>query len=235
MSEPNYLHPFWTPERTNQFWPVIKAQAHGRDAIRDAHNALSDDFKIALTKTLVEGRVPMIASSAFVLPVLSEAGCQAILDRSQAYEWAENHDGEAEPYRMLEAVYSAVDPQFGTMLHSVLMSGLAPWWMMIRGRLPTRTASLQLAQYSADDRAEGAAHCDRDSNYSCVISLNPHEFEGGGTTVIDGLVGEFNIPKLPQGYGLFFDGRDVIHKGAPVTKGTRKLLVSWSNNFNDAW
>ena len=155
----------------------------------------------------------MIASSAFVLPVLSPEGCQAILDRAHAYDWSENHDGEAEPYRMLEAVYAAVDPEFGTMLHSVLMSGLAPWWMMTRGRLPTRTASLQLAQYSADDRAGGEFHRDRDSNYSCVISLNPDEYEGGGTDIRDGLIGEFHLPRLPQGYGLFFDGRGIIHRG----------------------
>jgi len=235
MHKPNYLHPFWTNERTEAFWPVIKAQANGRDAIRDAYTTLPDDLRIDLATAVADGRVPMIASSAFVLPILSPEGCQAILDRSTSYQWAENVEGEEEPYRMKEAVYTAVDPEFGAMLHSVLMTGLAPWWLMLRGRLPSQLASLQLAQYSADDRAGGAFHVDRDSNYSCVISLNPDEYEGGGTDIMDGLIGEFHLPKLPQGYGLFLDGRSLIHRGAPVTMGTRKLLVAWANDNADIW
>jgi len=231
----NFLHPFWCPERTEAIWPVIKAQAHGRDAIRDAYAALPDDLRIDLSTAVADGRVPMIASSAFVLPILSPEGCQAILERSTSYQWAENVEGEEERYRMKEAVLSAVDPEFATMLGSVLMTGLAPWWLMLRGRLPSQLASLQLAQYSADDRAEGAFHVDRHSDYSCVINLNPDEYDGGGLEIMDGLIGEFRVPKLPQGYGIFFDGQRLIHRGVTVTSGIKKILVAWANTNNDIW
>ena len=175
----------------------------------------------------------MLATSAFVLPVLSAEGCQAICQRSERYAFTPN-EMEDDEHRIAEAVLSEVDPEFDATLRSVLMTGLAPWFLMLWGRLPSQIASLQIAHYNPDQHTETAMHIDRDSSYTAVIALNPGEFEGGGTAIADGLCGNFHIPPLPIGHALIFDGQRTLHRGLP-TGGNRKLLVVWSNQNDDVW
>ncbi len=235
MTALNFLHPFWTPALSSAFAPIVSANAHGREAVRAAYATLPDEHRVDLARVIAAGRLPMLATSAFVLPVLSPEGCEAILARSEGYDWRENIDAEDEPYRMKEAVLAKVDPDYHSFIRSVLMTGASPWMLMITGRLPSVLETIQLAQYSADERAEGCAHIDRNSDYSVVINLNPGDYEGGSLIMRDGLIGDFEVPKLPTGYGLFFDGSKVMHHGAKVTKGTKKILVVWASTTNDKW
>ncbi len=54
MTETNYLNDFWTPARTEAFYPVIRANSRGRDAIRKAYGAVDDAVKLDLMKTIGE-------------------------------------------------------------------------------------------------------------------------------------------------------------------------------------
>lgn len=232
----NYLNPCWTQERLDAFWTVAQAQfaGRGRKGIIEAFEGMPADIRDWARATAIQGRIHTVAAPAFVLPILSHEGCDAILAQADSYTWKENEEEEHE-YQMKEAVIAHLDPEFDKMLKSVLIEGAMPWVLMTRGRLPRDFSSLQLAQYSADDRAHGSLHIDRDSNYTCVISLNPEAFEGGGTVIIDSLIGHYTMPPLPKGYGLFFDGSTTLHAGLPVTKGTRKILTAWCHTKDDNW
>jgi hypothetical protein len=233
VSESSYLSPFWTRDLVEAFGPVIEVNNHGRVAIREAYANLDPEHRATLTQMVANGRLPLIAGQAFALPVLSEAGCEAICAKSASYAYTPN-DVEAAENRIAEAVLAETDPEYGGFLQSVLITGLAPWFLMVWGRLPSQMASLQIAHYNPDQHSETGFHIDQDSNFTAVISLNPGEFEGGGTSVADGLVGDFNIPPLPAGMALIFDGQRTLHRGLP-TAGNRKLLVVWSNQHADVW
>lgn len=229
----NYLADCWTRQRLDDFHPVVRANQNGREAIRRAYAVMPEETRIWATETTSTGRLPMLATSAFVVPVLSPEGCRAICERSDDYDWSVN-DKEAPEHQIKEAVLDSVDPEFFALMQSVLIEGLSPWLMMVWGRLPSQISSLQLAHYNPSGPDQTAMHIDRDSQYTAVISLNPGEFEGGGTAIADGLIGDYVIPPLPVGHALVFDGRRVLHRGLP-TIGNRKLLVLWSHQDNDNW
>lgn len=229
----NYLHDFWTGDLVDAFHPVIRASVHGRDAIRATYAAVDETVRLKLTETVANGRLPLLATSAFVLPILSAEGCRDVVERSTTYVHTPNAD-ELPAYQINEAVLAEVDPDFDALMQRVLMTALSPWFLMIWGRLPSHLSSLQIASYDPETIAETALHIDRDSSFTAVISLNPHEFDGGGTMIADGLVGDFTIPPLPTGHALIFDGQRTLHRGLPAM-GNRKLLVIWADQSEDIW
>lgn len=95
---------------------------------------------------------------------------------------------------------------------------------------PYAIGSIQVAQYTADDIPGTAMHHDQDSDVTLVVNLGS-EFEGGGTEVAAGLFDDAPIvvPPLKKGHAMFFLGKTRMHRGLPVTSGTRTLLVHWSN------
>lgn len=43
-----------------------------------------------------------------------------------------------------------------------------------------------------------------------------------------GLGEPFEVPQLPVGHAMLFQGSRTLHKGREVTEGARNLLVFWS-------
>ncbi len=222
-----WLNDIWTAERLHAFTPLL-TNPTDRQSLADKWKMIPEDDRDWLCRSIEAARIPTICAPAFVLPVLSSQACQELIQRSHAYDWTENED-EAEAYRMPEVVLQHVDPACDGEVKRAMFAGLAPWLIGIWGRLPDTYASVQLARYSPDERQQGNYHIDDDADYTAVIALN-NDFQGGGTAIVDGMVGEWTIPPVPPGFALVFDGKRTLHKGLPVTQGTRYLLTVWAEN-----
>jgi len=225
-----WLNKEWTPARLNALAGVT-AERGGRLAMRERFGEIDPTAQAWVLETVLNGRVPLVASSAWIVPVLSPEAADFLLEETQFLDWFPNEE-EEQAYQIPEIILSEQAPYLDQLVKDALWRGLAPWIAAIYGRLPARYASVQMTQYHEDATHEGHFHIDQDSDYSAVIALN-NDFTGGGTTIVDGLFGEFSIPPLPPGYALLFDGRRVFHKGNSVTSGTRHLLTVWANNDED--
>jgi predicted 2-oxoglutarate/Fe(II)-dependent dioxygenase YbiX len=87
-------------------------------------------------------------------------------------------------------------------------------------------SSIQLANYNVKDKKQGAWHHDESSDMSVVVPLNTGEYEGGGTE----FHGLGKLSPLPTGHALIFPSFTKMHRGLPVVKGDRFLLVFWLHN-----
>jgi hypothetical protein len=230
-----WLHESWTAERGKALSVLFEANTtRSRDAITAAWQSIPDEHRAWLGDTLKQNRLPLSCVAAFMVPVLSEEACKHIVEKGETCIWEEHEDEEPE-YRMPEVVLAHADPVFDAQVKRALYAGLGPWLLGIWGRLPSRYTSVQLTRYSeADDRTQGGYHIDRDSDYTAVIALND-DFAGGGTTLVDGLLGEIHLPPVPVGWALVFDGKRTLHKGRHVTAGTRRLLTVWADNQDGIW
>jgi len=86
----------------------------------------------------------------------------------------------------------------------------------------------QLARYTLDTTAKGSWHTDNDSDFTLTVALSDTH-KGGGTAIkLPGRLGEIEVPQLPVGHALVFQGKFMPHKGLPVLGGNRDLLVYWS-------
>jgi hypothetical protein len=229
----SFLNPEWTPDRVKAFRSVTLASPDHREGIIQAFAALPADIRSWAGETIQRARMPLLSASVFVVPVLSPEACAEIVAKASLYPYSTNSQEDA-PFQCEEAVLATVDALAERLIRNHLADALAPWLLMIYGRLPSAYASIQLARYSPTATAETSLHIDQDSNYSAVIALN-EDFEGGGLEIVDGLLGSIVIPPLPVGYAILFDGRRVFHRGAKVTSGTRHILTIWANDDNDRW
>lgn len=94
---------------------------------------------------------------------------------------------------------------------------------------PEAIGSIQAAQYSVEEQPGTVFHHDYHSDVTLVVNLGT-AFEGGGTEVAPGLFQEgVTVPPLKKGHAMFFKGKTQLHRGLPVTEGTRTLLVHWAN------
>ena len=84
-------------------------------------------------------------------------------------------------------------------------------------------ATIQIANYNLAETGMGHWHHDDSADISVVVPLNPGSYTGGGT--------EFHnhgkLKPLPNGHGLIFPSFTHSHRGLPVSKGDRYLLVFW--------
>lgn len=226
MGIEDWIHPEWIPHYKH-IAPLVKAATGDKyEDVVEAFHSMPQETKEWLLVTLMNGKVQTLTGPAFVVPVLSVEACNYLKDRE--YEFEENIAGELEEYRIPEVVLEFKDPELFMTLFKKLSYCLAPWYAMIWSSQPSNITSIQLANYNPRRREKGNWHIDRDSNFTAVVSLNPEEFEGGGTQIADGPFGIIDLPPLPKGYALIFDGQRTYHQGMPVTKGDRKLLVIWA-------
>ena len=227
-----WLNQAWTEDRLAAFADLITEQG-GRAAIRERWKEIPDEDRAWLSDFIQAGRLPTSCTPVFALPVFSPEACAYLIERTKALHWSENED-EEEAYRMPELVLGHTDRALDEEVKRALFAGLAPWLIGIWGRLPSTYASVQMTRYNPAEREGGNYHIDNDADYTAVIALNG-DFEGGGTAIVDGLVGELPMPPLPPGFALIFDGKRTLHKGLPVTAGTRYLLTVWAANDANSW
>lgn len=225
------LHPEWTKDRAKAFETVVRSPYGDRQELIQAYSAIPAVHQQWMAETVLRGCVPLVGGNAYIVPVFSEGFCRQITQWADDRVWAEN-EGELPDYRMEEIVVAHHDEDYDQYLKTVLMYGLAPFLACIYGKVPDAWNSVQLTRYSAANRQGGAYHVDATSKYTAVIALNTGEFDGGGTTMWNGVFAEQHVPALPTGCALIFRGREIFHKGAPVTRGTRKLLTIWADDYD---
>jgi hypothetical protein len=175
---------------------------------------------------LLNGLVPTYGGPVYRLPILTEKQCDWILTCAESYDFTPNYE-EAKDYRIEEAILETVDPELYLDLKVNLLPVLNAWCLMINSRPITKVESLQIALYRPEGTPGTGWHHDVVSDFTCVISLNPDEFEGGGTGIRNSPDNWVQLEPLQKGWGLVFDGRSVQHRGMSVTDGERLLLVCW--------
>ena len=188
-------------------------------------------------KHLGEGtELPVHKHSYGVLsaPVLTDEEAQyfksvALLTKEQ---FQPNEDEEA-AYQIPELILSG-RPLI--VANQILQERLLPIFHVFFGVSPAKIVSAQLAWYTPDGVQGTCWHTDEDSDMTCVISLDPSMFTGGGTAIrpygpcdVDVVV-----PPVPKGHGLFFNGKYMFHKGLPVLTGDRILLVYWLSTEDES-
>lgn len=166
-----------------------------------------------------------MAGPVYTIPMLSPEFCDEIVRRARSYAYEAN-EAEGLDYQIDEAVLQEKDPELYDQLVE-LLPVLNVWSLLVYQRPVTRVSSFQIARYTPDGTNQTGFHHDKSSDITAVISLNPGEFEGGGTEIrVRPDLAEL-VPPLPKGSALFFNGKMIHHRGAKVTSGERYLLVCW--------
>ena len=178
---------------------------------------------------LAQSRIDGLAGCVYSVPFLSSEFCGSLISQSEVLAinggWRTN-DCEPKPYQIPEIVISKRDPA----LHE-LLAGLVPflnlWFALVYQAVPQSVSSIQFTKYSPADIAGGNCHHDLDSDSTAVVSLAPSMYEGGGTDVRITPIHYIRVPPLKPGYAMIFNGKQILHRGCPVTSGSRYLLTYW--------
>ncbi len=166
-----------------------------------------------------------MAGPVYTIPMLTPEFCDEIVRRARGYSYEVN-EAEGLAYQIDEAVLQEKDPELYDQL-AELLPVLNVWSLLVYQRPVTRVSSFQIARYTPEGTNQTGFHHDKTSDITAVISLNPGEFEGGGTEIrVRPDMAEL-VPPLPKGSALFFNGKMIHHRGAQVTSGERYLLVCW--------
>lgn len=167
-----------------------------------------------------------MGGNIFLAPLMTPSECDALLDNIAEYDFTPNLEEGAE-YRIEEAVLENVDPGAYEALKEFLLPVLNAYCLMINSTPITKVVSFQIAKYRPEGTPGTGWHHDKESDFTAVISLNPGNFEGGGTGFRMAPHSTVDVPPLMQGHAVLFNGRSVQHRGLPVTSGERLLLVCW--------
>lgn len=166
-------------------------------------------------------------SGAYSIPFLHPDYCDALLNEVAAMSFAVNDD-EAAEVQIPEITLADNCPALHSCLHGLFNNVINPLTRVLYQLEQTKMSSIQFAQYTPENTAHGNWHHDRDSDITLVVAMSDFH-KGGGTMVKPQGLGEpFEVPQLPVGHAMLFQGSRTLHKGLPVTEGARNLLVFWS-------
>lgn len=166
----------------------------------------------------------------FRATLLSADYCDALVEFSRGLRYKVNAC-EEEEFQIPEVVLGQEAPElYEALFHGIVSRHLVALFFAAFGRYPRSVASIQLARYSDENTAGGNWHYDDDSDLTAVVALNnPWDFDGGGTSFYNPFRDETAyLPPLLKGHALLFRGRWQLHRGEPVTRGERNLLVIWT-------
>lgn len=167
------------------------------------------------------------ASGVYSIPFLTPEYCEELLNEIALMSFAVNPDEEAE-VQIPEITLKDNCPNLHSGLHGLFNHVVNPLSAILFQLEQTKMSSIQFAQYRPDNTACGHWHHDRDSDITLVVALS--DFHKGGGTMVkpQGLGKPFEVPQLPQGHAMLFQGSRTLHMGLPVTEGARNILVFWS-------
>lgn len=167
------------------------------------------------------------AHGVFSSPVLTYAETVYFLEFAKlARSEFQPNEKEGKDYQIPELILIGKAEEVAI---KILEERLVPIFQVLFGSAPDQLMSAQLAWYTPDGTSGTDWHIDKDSDLTCVISLDPSMFKGGGTAIrpYGPCDVDVEVPPVPRGHGLFFNGKFNFHKGMPVTSGDRILLVFW--------
>lgn len=198
----------------------LDTAASSRDSWLGAENT-------TLLRRLLSGEVVEHYPGVYSFPLLSKFMCRTLLHKAKEYKYSVNGCEEA-PYQIPEVVLEVNDRKMYSKLVSLFNTSLPAITHSLYACRHSCIRSIQLARYSSDDIASGNWHVDMDSDLTLVVSLND-DYSGGGTAIKPyGSESEVIVESLPVGHALLFRGKHFMHKGLPVTKGKRDILVFWA-------
>jgi len=206
--------------------PMVGTIKHYADRAqeRGGWNALEvDRYDMKSLSLLLTEHAP----SVYTMPLFSPEFCAGLLAEAQGMRYQQN--AEEEPaFRIPELVLQ----RHCTTLHAALSvhfdNVLLPLSTLLFGIEASELVSIQLAKYEPTEVGYGNWHVDLDSDFTVVVALS-NEHTGGGTEIAShGFGPAIEVPQLPAGHALIFPGKLYLHRGMPVTSGTRNLLVFWS-------
>lgn len=167
------------------------------------------------------------SSGVYSIPFLHPDYIQDLLTEITLMSFAVNPDEEAE-VQIPEITLQDTCPSLFNCLYSMFVHVVNPLSKVLYQLEPKFMRSIQFAQYTPEEVSKGHWHHDKDSDITLVVALTDHH-KGGGTMVKPQGLGEpFEVPQLPVGHAMLFQGSKTLHQGLPVTEGTRNLLVFWS-------
>ena len=181
--------------------------------------------KLPLTKVIKE---PL--KDVYTVPLFSKNFCKILLDEIENMQTYFNFtpNPEEDNLRQIpEIVLNEKCPELYESLMNVVDSFINPILLTIWNRHVTG-GNIQIANYNLKDKKQGAWHHDASSDVSIVVPLNTGDYEGGGTEFWKKGV----IEPLPSGSGLIFPSYTHMHRGLPVNKGDRYLLVFWLTSID---
>jgi hypothetical protein len=214
------LHPTLRP-----LVPVLEQMAQAaeeRHGLTWADLGQREDWAEALTRTTTE-----YGPGVYSIPFLNPNYVDDILLEVAAMSFEVNDEEEA-LVQIPEFTLQDRCPSLHTCMHSLFVHAVKPLAAILYGNDPKYMQSIQFAQYTPENTAHGHWHHDQDSDITLVVALT-NDHEGGGTMVKPQGLGEpFEVPQLPVGHAMLFQGSRNLHYGLPVTDGARNLLVFWS-------
>lgn len=197
----------------------------------EANPAWSASYQWVISM-LMENRLQAMGGNVYAVPFLDPSVCRRLIEQSDAIAenggWRRN-PAEESLYQIPEIVLREREPALFKILAG-LVKFLDIYHSILYQNRPCSISSIQFTKYSPDGVSQGNWHHDLDSDFSAVVSLNPGDFEGGGTDVKLAPTMYHHIPPLPQGYALLFNGKMIHHRGSEVTKGSRYLLTYWMSS-----
>ena len=160
----------------------------------------------------------------FTAPLISAHTCEAILAEAQKHTFTPNAQ-EDQLRQMPEVILRDVDFDWYEQMLGFADEYLNPLFESTIGRR-VETGTIQIANYNPVDKSQGAWHYDASADISCTIPLNTGQYEGGGTDFWD-YTEVKHLPPQPSGTAVWWPSYNTMHRGCPVTKGDRYLLVFW--------
>ena len=166
-------------------------------------------------------------------PILSPDECSELISdcESHYYGWGSSHERYGTPKENVGYMIKLEDlSRSYSLVNFELLPRLFPAIMNAFPKLKTspknfRLGGCRIVKYdAADGHVELGLHRDGLFITANIALNNLDDYEGGGTYV-EGLRDFMNNPiRLPKGHVMIHPG-DVLHGGAPITKGVRYVLV----------
>ena len=165
----------------------------------------------------------------YTMPIFRRSWCKMMCEEIEHMKKEfgfESNSSEDDLRQIPEIVLREKCPELYTNMWFVVRNVIDPIIMSIWQRSCPDPASIQIANYNLAETEMGHWHHDESSDISVVVPLNTGSYTGGGT--------EFHnfgkLKPLPNGHGLIFPSFTHNHRGLPVSKGDRDLLVFWLYN-----
>ena len=165
----------------------------------------------------------------YTIPIFRRSWCKMMcqeIDHMKKEFGFESNSSEDDMRQIPEIILKERCPELYTNMWFVVRNVINPIIMSLWQRSCPDPASIQIANYNLAETEMGHWHHDESSDISVVVPLNTGSYTGGGT--------EFHnfgkLKPLPNGHGLIFPSFTHNHRGLPVSKGDRYLLVFWLYN-----
>ena len=182
-----------------------------------------------LEKLPVQQHIKKIFPDVYRVPLLRRQYCKMLMEEireMQRLGMFEINPAEDVLRQIPEITLHDMVPELYRNMWHIVQNVLNPIFFSLFQRDCAEISSIQLANYNVKDKKQGAWHHDESSDMSVVVPLNSGEYEGGGTE----FHGLGTLKPLPTGHALIFPSFTKLHRGLPVVKGDRFLLVFWLHN-----